>query len=222
MAQLEHHQEFAIIGLGRFGASLALRLEELGHNVMAIDSDPVLVQNIADRVTHAATLDATNEDALHIAGITSFDTVIVAIGTDFEANLLTTASLKNLGVKNIICKTQSNRQRDILLRIGADRVVQPEQNSAARLAEEMSTPTMLDRIILGPGYSFAEVVLPKRLAYRSLAQCNLRQQHHVTVLLVKRGDDLIIAPPSDIIFQPDDTLVVLGPDESITQFSKLA
>jgi trk system potassium uptake protein TrkA len=222
MAQLEHHQEFAIIGLGRFGTSLALRLEELGHNVMAIDSDPVLVQNIADSVTHAATLDATNEDALQVAGITSFDTVIVAIGADFEANLLTTASLKNLGVKNIVCKTQTNRQRDILLRIGADRVVQPEQNSAARLAEEMSTPTMLDRIILGPGYSLAEVVLPKRLAYRSLAQCNLRQHHHVTVLLVKRGDDLIIAPPSDIIFQPDDTLVVLGPDESITQFSKLA
>ena len=222
MAQLEHHQEFAIIGLGRFGASLALKLEELGHNVMAIDSDPVLVQNIADRVTHAATLDATNEDALQIAGITSFDTVIVAIGTDFEANLLTTASLKNLGVKNIICKTQSNRQRDILLRIGADRVVQPEQNSADRLAEEMSTPAMLDRIILAPGYSLAEVVLPKRLAHRSLAQCDLRQQHHVTVLLVKRGDDLIIAPPPDIIFQLEDTLVVIGSDESITQFSKLA
>ncbi len=222
MAYINHYQEFAIIGLGRFGISLALKLEELGHSVMAVDQDPVLVQSIADSVTHAATLDATNEDALHVAGIPSFDTVIVAIGADFEANLLTTASLKNICVKNIVCKTQTDRQRDILLRIGADKVIQPEQNSADRFAEEMSTPTMLERITLGPGYSLAEVVLPKSLARRSLAQCDLRQQHQVTVLLIKRGDDLIMAPPADIIFQPEDTLVVLGADEYVTQFSKLA
>lgn len=221
MAKTSSHEEFAIIGLGRFGTSLALKLEELGHTVMAIDEDPVLVQSIADSVTHAATLDATNEDALRVAGVPSFDTVVVAIGADFEANLLTTASLKNLGVKKIVCKTQTNRQRDILLRIGADRVIQPEQNSADRLAEEMSTPAMLERITLGPGYSLAEVVLPKSLTHRSLAQCNLRQQHDVTVLLVKRGDELIMAPPADIIFQPDDTLVVLGADANVTKFSKL-
>jgi len=221
MAKKKHHQEYAIIGLGRFGTSLALKLEKLGHTVMAIDQDPILVQGIADRVTHAAALDATNEDALHVADVVSFDTVVVAIGADFEANLLTTASLKNLGVKKIVCKTQTNRQRDILLRIGADRVIQPEQNSAERLAEEMSTPAMLERITLGPGYSLAEVVLPKSLAHRSLAQCDLRQQYDVTVLLVKRGDELIMAPPADIIFQLDDTLVVLGSDANVTTFSKL-
>lgn len=222
MAKKNHHQEYAIIGLGRFGTSLALKLEELGHTVMAIDENSVLVQSIADSVTHAAALDATNEDALRVADVASFDTVVVAIGADFEANLLTTASLKNLGVKNIVCKTQTNRQRDILLRIGADRVIQPEQNSAERLAEEMSTPAMLERITLGPGYSLAEVVLPKSLAHRTLAQCNLRQEHGVTVLLVKRGDELIMAPPSDIIFQPDDTLVVLGSDANVMTLSKLA
>lgn len=221
MAKISSHKEFAIIGLGRFGTSLALKLEELGHTVMVIDEDPVLVQSIANGVTHAATLDATNEDALRVAGVPSFDTVVVAIGADFEANLLTTASLKNLGVKKIVCKTQTNRQRDILLRIGADRVIQPEQNSAERLAEEMSTPAMLERITLGPGYSLAEVVLPKSLTHRSLAQCNLRQQYDVTVLLVKRGDELIMAPPADIIFQADDTLVVLGSDANVTKFSKL-
>jgi len=156
-----------------------------------------------------------------VADVVSFDTVVVAIGADFEANLLTTASLKNLGVKKIVCKTQTNRQRDILLRIGADRVIQPEQNSAERLAEEMSTPAMLERITLGPGYSLAEVVLPKSLAHRSLAQCDLRQQYDVTVLLVKRGDELIMAPPADIIFQLNDTLVVLGSDANVTTFSKL-
>jgi trk system potassium uptake protein TrkA len=221
MAYIRSHQEFAIIGLGRFGISLALNLEELGHSVMVIDEDPVLVQSIADSVSHAATLDATNEEALRVAGVPSFETVVVAIGADFEANLLTTASLKNLGVQNIICKTQTDRQRDILLRIGADRVVQPEQDSAARLAEELSTPAMLQRIPLGPGYSLAEVLLPESMAHRSLAQCDLRQRYQVTVLLVKRGDDLIMAPAADMIFQPDDVLLVLGSDEHVTQFSKL-
>ncbi|MCZ7674416.1 MAG: TrkA family potassium uptake protein [Chloroflexi bacterium] len=147
--------------------------------------------------------------------------MVVAIGTNFEANLLTTASLKSLGVKRIICKTQTKRQQDILLRIGADRVIQPEQNSAERLAEEMSTPAMLERIPLGPGYSLAEVVLPKSLVHRSLAQCDLRQRYDVTVLLVKRGDELIMAPPADIIFQQDDMLVVLGADANVMKFSKL-
>jgi trk system potassium uptake protein TrkA len=221
MAKKNHRQEYAIIGLGRFGMSLALRLEELGHTVMAIDEDPVLVQSVADNVTHAAALDATNEEALRVADVASFDTVVVAIGANFEANLLTTASLKNLGVKRVICKTQTNRQRNILLRIGADQVIQPEQNSAERLAQEMSVPAMLERIPLGPGYSLAEVVLPKSLANLTLAQCNLRQQYDVTVLLVKRGDELIMAPPADIIFQPDDILVVLGADVNVTKFSKL-
>ena len=221
MAKKIHHQEFAIIGLGRFGMSLALRLEELGHNVMAIDEDPVLVQSIADSVTHAATLDATNEEALRVAGITAFDTVVVAIGADFEANLLTTASLKNLGVHKIVCKTQTDRQRDILLRVGADKVINPEQNSAKRLAEEMSAPAMLDRIPLGPGYSLAEILLPPSFVNRSLAQCDLRQQYRVTVLLVKRGDDLIMAPAADMIFQSDDLLVVLGSDADVTKFGKL-
>lgn len=221
MKRNNRNQEYAIIGLGRFGMNLALRLEELGHTVMAIDEDPVLVQSIADRVTHSATFDSTNEAALRIAGIPAFDTVVVAIGTNFEANLLTTASLKDLGVKRVICKTQTKRQRDILLRIGADRVIQPEQNSAERLAEEMSAPAMLERIPLGPGYSLAEVVLPKSLMHRTLAQCNLRQRYDVTVLLVKRKDDLIMAPPADIIFQQDDVLVVLGADANVTTFSKL-
>jgi trk system potassium uptake protein TrkA len=220
MAKAKRNQEFAVIGLGRFGYSLALRLEALGHHVMAVDQNPALVQSIADEVTHAAVLDATNEEALRVADFTAFDTVIVAIGADFEANLLATASLRNLGVNHVICKTQTNRQRDILLRIGADRVVQPEQNSANRLADELSTPAMLERLTLGPGYGLAEVLLPGQLAHQSLAQGNLRQVYGVSVLLIKRGEDLVLAPPADTILQEGDVLIVLGTDEDITRFSK--
>ena len=217
----KQQQEFAVIGLGRFGSSLARALEENGQTVMAIDIDPQLVQSIADEVTHAATLDATNEDALRAIDITAFDTVIVAIGADFEANLITTATLKDLGVRRIICKTQSNRQKEILLRIGADKVVQPEQNSARRLAEELSLPTLLEKFNLTQSYSIAEIVLPASLNWQSLAQTDLRNKYQLTVLLIKRGDEVLISPTSDTVLQEGDLLIVFGDNPSITQFSKL-
>jgi trk system potassium uptake protein TrkA len=217
----KQRQEFAVIGLGRFGASLARALEENGQTVMAIDVNPQLVQSIADEVTHAAALDTTNEDALNTIDIAAFDTVIVAIGADFEANLLTTASLKNLGVRRVICKTQSNRQKEILLRIGADLVVQPEQNSARRLAEELSTPSLLEKFNLSQGYSIAEIILPESLAWQSLAQSDLRNTHQLTVLLIKRGDEVLISPTADTVLQQGDLLIVFGENQAITQFSKL-
>ncbi len=215
------HQEFVVIGLGRFGSNLAIALEEHGHTVMAIDIDPNLVQKVVDRVTHAAALDGSNEDALRAIDISSFDTVIVAIGNDFEANLLTTVNLKNLGVRQIICKTQTRRQCDILLRLGADKVIQPEHSSARRLAEELSTPAMIEHFNLGQNYSIAEIILPDSLAWQSLAQSDMRNKHHVTVLLVKRGDQVHISPRADTILQQGDILIVFGENRYIIQFSSL-
>lgn len=218
----QRHQEFAVIGLGRFGFNLAVALEEHGHTVMAIDVDPQLVQSIVDQVTHAATLDCSNEEALRDIDIGTFDTVIVAIGNDFEANLLTTVNLKNLGVRRIICKAQTGRQCDILLRLGADKVIQPEQNSARRLAEELSTPAMIDHFNLGQDYSIAEIMLPESLAWQSLAQIDLRNAHRVTVLLIKRGDEVHISPRADTILQKEDILVLFGKNQYVNQFSNLS
>lgn len=214
-------QEFAIVGLGRFGYSLAVALEEHGHTVMAIDKDTKLVQSIVDLVTHAASLDSTQEDALKAIDIGAFDTVIVAIGNDFEANLLTTVNLKALGVRRVICKSQTNRQCDILRRLGADQVIQPEQNSAHRLAEELSTPAIIEHFNLGQGYSVAEIMLPNPLAWKSMGQCDIRNKHHVNILLIKRGDEVLISPRADTILQKDDILIVFGEDLHISQFSNL-
>lgn len=215
------HQEYAVIGLGRFGFNLAIALEEHGHTVMAIDINPQLVQTIVDQVSHAATLDTTSEEALHAIDIGAFDTVIVAIGNDFEANLLTTVNLKNLGVRHIICKALTNRQCDILLRLGADRVILPEQSSARRLAEELSIPAMLEHFNLGPDYSVAEVMLPDSLAWQSLAQIDMRNIHRITVLLIKRGDEVHLMPKADTILQKKDILILFGQNRYITQFSNL-
>ncbi len=219
MAKRKPLQEFAIIGLGRFGSSLARKLTDLGHNVLGIDEDFIIVQSIADVIAQAVALDATNESALEAADIASFDTVVVAIGEDFENNLLITSTLKSLGVRHVICKTNTDQQRSILLRIGADQVIQPEQDSGARLAMELSIPTMLEHVPMGPNHSIAEIKLPKRYESQSLSQCKMREKYEVTVLIIRRDDALIVSPPPNAILQKGDKLVVLGANDHIAAVS---
>jgi len=212
-------KEFAVIGLGRFGSSLARRLEENGHSVMAIDVDPTIVQEIAGDVSQAIILDSTNEEALAAAGVDDFDTVVVSIGVDFEANLLTTASLKQLGVKNVICKTGTDRQKEILLRVGADKVVQPEQNSGQRLAEELSAPSMLARLPLDHGRGIFHIQLPRKLVSQTLAQSELERAFKLTLLAIHRGETMITNPPLETIFMAGDLLIVCGSDKDAVDFS---
>lgn len=215
-------QEFVVIGLGRFGSSLALTLEEHGHTVLGIDQDPAIVQEIAGHLTQAVALDATNEEALKMVDIGSFDTAVVAIGADFESNLLTTVALKSLGIKRIITKALSQRQADILLRVGADRVIRPEHDAGRRLADELSAPAVLEKLPLGPEHSVLELLVPDSLVWQSLAQLDLRNQHGITVLVVKRGEQLLVAPPAECVFQKGDILVVLGSNTVLQAFAALA
>lgn len=219
--QKKRPTEYAIIGLGRFGASLARALMGSGNDVLGIDSDAQLVQRLSDELTHVAILDATDEDALREIDIMSFETVVVAIGADFESNLLTTVALKNLGVPTVISKAVTRRQRDILTRVGADRVVQPEFDAGRRLAEELLAPTVLERVHLGPGHSVVELVAPRSLVQQTLAQSDLRARLGVTVLLIKRDDQIIVSPPADTVLLPSDMLLVLGDNEQLQTFCNL-
>ena len=216
-----HKNEFAVIGLGRFGSALALTLEEHGHYVLGIDDNMDIVQSLSAQLTHVVSLDASDEEALNSIDITSFQTVVVAIGTDFESNLLTTVALKNLGVKNVICKTITRRQKDILRRIGADRIVLPERDAGRRLAEELINPGLMERFSLGPGFSIAELVVPKRYMHQSLAQSNLRRDHGINILVIKRDKQMNTSPGPDFILLQGDVLVVLASDENIEAFSHI-
>lgn len=216
-------KEFAIIGLGRFGSNVALTLEAHGHHVLAIDVDPNLVQEMAPHFTQAAVADATSEAALKSLDIASFPTVVVAIGTDFESNLMATVSCKNLGVKHVICKAQTERQAQILLRVGADQVIRPEHEAGVRLAESIIAPTMLEHFALGKDtdYSIAEFRVPSPIACMSLAQSDLRGRYGLTILVIKRGDEVIVNPPPDAILQPQDVVVILGHDRDIERFAQV-
>lgn len=212
-------RDFAVIGLGRFGAALALALEEHGHHVLGIDENEDTVQRYADYLTQAVKLDATDEEALRTVDIAAFETVVVAIGTDFESNLLATVALKNLGVRKVICKTITKRQQDILRKVGADRVILPEFEAGCRLADELMNPGLLERFHLGPGYSIAEVITPRSLANQSLNQLDLRKRFGVNVLLVKRGEDITTSPRAEFILLTGDVMVILGRDEKLEVFT---
>ncbi len=220
MTRNNHKTEYAVIGLGRFGSSLALTLTRLGYNVLGIDRERDIVQQLADQLTQTVALDSTDENALRQVDITSYETVIVAIGTNFEANLLTAVSLKGMGVRTVICKAISERQKTILLRVGADRVILPEHDAGWRLGHELATGS-IDRIELGPAHSVAEFRVPKSLRGRSLQEANLDKTLGVSVLVVKRGDHLTVHPTGDYVLQADDMLIIVGANDDINRLSEL-
>jgi trk system potassium uptake protein len=210
-------QEFAVIGLGRFGSSLATTLVSLGHTVLGVERDQALAQQWADEITQTLSLDSTDEDALRDIDITSYQTVVVAIGTNFEANVMTTVALKELGVRNVVCKAATLRQRDILLKVGADRVVLPEHESGARLAQELATPGILDTIKLTEESTISELRVPRKLSGKTLAQARVESEYGLHVAAALREKVITVCPSGDFKLQEDDLLVVLGKNQDIVR-----
>ena len=213
-----NENEFAVIGLGRFGANVAQRLVEMGHPVLGIERDPQLAKEMENRVTEVYVLDATNPDALAEADITAFKTVVVAINDDFETNALITSSLKDMGIPNIISLAGSSRHQEILLRIGANRVVIPAKESGIHLADELSTPGLLNGLSLSPDYSLIEIRTPKGLLDQKVRDC---EKYGVSLLLIVRGNELILSPDGEFQLVKGDILIVVGDKNHLTEFSAL-
>ncbi len=208
-------QEFAVIGLGRFGRALALRLEETGHSVLGIDINPAVIQRVADELTAVVALDAVDDDALVASGIKDFNTVIVAMGGEFEATALCVANLKNMGIPTVIAQASSDQHRQLLLRIGADRVVQPLQDGGRTLAEELAFPALLKELSIGPDFIIGELLLPPKLVGKRLMDLDLRENYRINILLIKRRDQVIVSPKADKVLEDGDLLVVLGPKNNV-------
>ncbi|MFK7805320.1 MAG: TrkA family potassium uptake protein [Anaerolineae bacterium] len=215
--------EFAVIGLGRFGSNVALTLEQAGHHVLGIDENEELVQAIAPDLTQAIIADATNIEALRALDIMSFDTVIVAIGSNFEGSVATTVSLKELGVKRVICRAASEQLEYVLLRVGADQIIRPEIEAGIRLADFLLNPIMLEKFSLGADtdYSIAEFTVPSSLCNQTLSQSDIRGRFGISVLVIKRGEDVFVNPTPNSILQTDDVVVILGHEKDINEFSQL-
>ena len=215
-------KSFAVIGLGRFGRSLALRLASLGNEVLAIDYDMENVQAVADSVTHAVQTDALDESALKALGITEYDCIFVTISEKVESSILITSMLKGLGVKYVVSKAVTELHAKVLKQVGADKVVFPDKDMAEKLAQNLTATSILDYIDLSDKYSIVEVEAPKTFFGKSLKQLNIRAVYGVNVVAIKKrySDDINVSPLPDYVFIENDILVVIGTNEDINKLVK--
>ncbi len=208
-------KSFVIIGLGRFGTAIASELSALGHEVLAVDVDEERVQQVVDHVTHAVTGDGRNIEVLRALGVRNFDCVVVAMGSDVGNSALITLNLKELGVKEVICKAQSHVHSRVLEKIGADRVVFPEYEMGAKLAQGLSSSNVLNFIELSEDYGILELSAPQSWQGKSLRELDVRNRHHVNVIAIRKNGELNVAPSPDLPLESGDQVVALGRYEDI-------
>jgi len=211
-------KQFAVIGLGRFGSSVATTLARMGYEVLAIDSDEERVNDIIEEVTHAVVVDALDEHALKAVGIRNFDVVVVAIGQEVQSSILVTLMLKEIGVQKVVAKAQNALHGKVLERVGADKVVFPERDMGVRVAHALVSKNIMDQISLSPEYSLVEMVAPPQFINKTLEQSGARHKYGVSILAIRRGADMIISPGANAVIQEGDVLVVIGKNEKLQKF----
>ena len=207
-------RQFLVIGVGRFGSAVATTLYRLGHEVVAVDRSEDAVEAIMNHVTHAAIVDATDEDALRKLDAANFDAVVVAIGTNLEANILATVAAKAAGAKHVISKAATAVGARVLERVGADIVVRPENDMGVRVAKQLATPSIIDAFNLGPEHSVIEIEVGRKLTGR-LAELRLPNRFGVQVIAVNRSGKVEISPPADSTLTPGDKVVLIGDNGSV-------
>ncbi|MFD1954351.1 potassium channel family protein [Paenibacillus thailandensis] len=213
-------KQFAVIGMGRFGSSIAKELTGMGYEVLAIDSDEDRIQELSEAVTHAVVADSTDEEAMRALGIRNFDVAVVAIGTDIQASILSTLILKDLGVATIVAKAQTELHGKVLSKIGADQVIHPERDMGLRVAHHLVSPNILDYIELSEDYSIVDLKAPAQMVGRSLKQLDVRAKYRCNVMAIKTGSNMNIAPYADDIIREGDTLVIVGKNSDLSQLEQ--
>ena len=214
-------KQFAVIGLGRFGTSVARALYLLGYEVLAIDADEEQVQKFSEEVTHVVQADTTDENSLKALGIRNFDVVIVAIGENMQANVFTTLLLKDLGVKHIVAKARNELHGKMLEKIGADRVVYPERDMGQRVAHNLVSTNVLEYIELSPNLSIVEITAPKALVGQSLAEADLRAKYKVNVVAMKQGEQVTAPPQPNEKIAKGDILIIVGENQGVQKLEEL-
>ena len=221
MARNSDSQGIVVLGLGRFGSAVALSLQQLGHDVLAIDENAALVQEWSGQLTHVVQANTTNIETLRQLSCQNFQHAIVAIGSDLEASVLTVMALSELGVPDIWAKAVTKRHARILERTGAHHVVFPEAAMGERVAH-LVTGKMMDFIQFDDGFAIAKTRAPRDYAGKALGETSVRRHLGVTVIGVKRvNQDFLYARP-DTVMEAGDVLIVCGPTDKVEAFAALA
>ena len=199
-----------LIGLGRFGKHIAMKLNELGHEIMAVDHDEEKVNEIMPIVTNGQIGDSTNELFLRSLGVDNYDVCIVTIGGDFQSSLETTCLLKELGAKKVVSRAERDGQAKFLLRNGADEIVYPEKQLASWMAIRYSADHILDYIELDESCSIFEVSVPKEWIGKSILQIDIRKKYKVNIIAIKENGKINAAFAPDTVLTGEKTLLVRG------------
>ncbi len=211
--------QVAVIGLGRFGITVATTLYQMGHDVLAIDVNPDKVQELAGQVTYAVAADATDESSLKELGIEKFEYAVVAIGSNTEASIMVSVLLKSLNIGVVIARAVSKLQGDTLERIEVDKVVYPESERGRALAHDLFLPGIQQYMELTSTYGISKIKVPARFISQTLKNSNfnnLRDRYGVALIAIQRGEDIILNPDENQTLTSNDTLIIAGPDEKIS------
>jgi len=225
--------KFSVIGMGKYGRSIAQILSDRGAEVIAIDNREEYIEEVEDIVALAVTMDATDGKALESQNIHESDAVVVAIGTNFEALLLCCVQLKELGVKRIIARSNDENQKKILQKIGIEEILEPEKEIGVLVAEQLINPSIVSFLQLPDDYEVAEIKPPKDIESRTVEEIGLRSKYRLNLITIKRcfeednGDSVEVVqhilgvPTSNTIIQSTDTLIVFGTSRDIKRFIEI-
>lgn len=213
-------RQFVIIGCGRFGASVAKTLYKLGCDVMVVDKDINIIQEMSEYVTHAIQADASDENALRALGIRNFDVAVITIGSNVQASIMATLIVKELGVKTVITKAQSEIHGKVLYKIGADKVVFPERDMGIRVAHNLISSNILDVIELMPDYSIIEVVALRDWEEKTLKELKLPNRLGISIMAIKTNDKINVTPYADDVIKKGDVLVLLGHNDNLKKIEQ--
>ena len=214
-------KSYVVIGLGRFGLEMAAKLYACGEEVLAIDTDETVIDKIADRVTRAVAADARDIDVLKKLGVKSIDRAVVAVGSDLGASALITMNLKTLGVPYILCKAHDDTYREILEKLGADKVIIPEREIADKLSLGLTVAGIMEYIELSDEYGIVEMKTPQPWLGRTIRELALLTTYGANVIAMRQGESLQIPPDIDVRLDEDAALVILAHYRSIEKIKAL-
>ncbi len=212
--ELKDFNDYVIIGMGKFGKSLALNLASEGKNVLAIDGNTKRIEAVEDAVTHAVGADVTNKDALKALGVQNFDCAIICIGDDLSASMLATLICKELGVPYIIAKAQTNLHKELLEKVGADLVIFPEVYMSKKLTTALVDPYANELVKLTDKCKIVEIKCPTNWEGDTIGEIGVRKKYNVNIIFIRRGED-VIEPTPETELQEGDLLIISGNPKNI-------
>jgi len=213
-------KQIAVLGLGRFGRSLAVTLMNLGHDVLGVDQSEEIVNEMAPHLTNCVQADVKDERALQALGLRNFDTVVISIGA-LQPSIFATMMLKEMGVKKVVCKAISDMNAKILSRVGADKVIFPERDMGIRLARSIANADILDYIMLSKTHGMLELTTPHIWAGKSIRETDARAKYNVNIVAIYREGQMMVTPSPDEVLRADDVVIIIGSNEQMDTLSNL-